>query len=313
MVHASFGPDVVVGMPDAPEHPLSAMTTTSPAPARSRRDRPEPGAATGSPGRPLGRRPAVPAGRAVVGGLLVTLAAVGTFAAYTAGQGGPTQRYVVARDAVAVGQVLGPDDLRVVLGDLPQDVATEAFTDPGVLDRAVALAPMQANQLVAPAAVRLAAVPGQPPPAHELSIALDRDKALDGRIQRGESIDLVTTYGTGNDAATSVVVRRVPVLDVDTGARAGVGTSAKVTITLGLDTEQQVLDVAHAVEVGKAVVARSTTGADAARGADDGRGPDDPVERPTARSGTGGATSAGPGTTRPGRTVPATTATDGPP
>ena len=247
--------------------------------------------------------------------LLVTLAAVGTFAAYTAGQGGPTHRYVVVRDTVAVGQALSADDLRVVLGDLPDDVAAEAFTDPGVLDRAVALAPMQANQLVAPAAVRLAAVPGQPPPAHELSIALDRDKALDGRIQRGESIDLVTTYGTGNDAATSVVVRRVPVLDVDTGARAGVGTSAKVTITLGLDTEQQVLDVAHAVEVGKAVVARSATGPDAARGAaaDDGRGADDPVERPTARSGTGGATSSGPGTTRLGRTAPATTATDGPP
>lgn len=235
------------------------MSLTAPAPGRST-SRPEPPTSAGpaTAGRALGRRPAVPAGRALVGGLLVTLAAVGTFAAYTAGTTGPTHRYVVVRDPLAVGAVLHAEDLRIVAGDLPDDVATEAFTDPGALDGAVALAPLAANQLVAPSQVRLAAVADARAPAHELAVAFERDKALDGRIQPGERVDLVTTYGTGTDAYTTVVARRAPVLDVDSGARSTVGSSTKVTLTLALATEQEVLEVAHAVEVGKVVVVRAT-------------------------------------------------------
>lgn len=273
------------------------MSLTAPAPGRST-SRPEPPTSAGpGAGRVLGRRPAVPAGRALVGGLLVTLAAVGTFAAYTAGTTGPTHRYVVVRDPVAPGAVLHGDDLRVVAGDLPDDVAVEAFTDTGPLDGAVALAPLAANQLVTPSQVRLAAVADARAPAHELAVAFERDKALDGRIQPGERVDLVTTYGTGSDAYTTVVARRAPVLDVDNGARSTVGSSTKVTLTLALATEQEVLEVAHAVEVGKVVVVRAT-------------GLDDPAtaSAPTADGGTGSGTGTEAGVFQPVGPGRATTA-----
>jgi Flp pilus assembly protein CpaB len=282
------------------------MSLTAPAPSRST-SRPEPPTTAGpaAAGRALGRRPAVPAGRAIIGGLLVTLAAVGTFAAYTAGTTGPSHRYVVARDPLAVGTVLHAEDLRIVAGDLPDDVAVEAFTDPGALEGAVALAPLAANQLVAPSQVRIAAVADARGPTHELAVAFERDKALDGRIQPGERVDLVTTYGTGTDAYTTVVARRTPVLDVDSGARSTVGSSTKVTLTLALASELEVLEVAHAVEVGKVVVVRATglddpataeAGATAGTGAASGSGPEAGVFQPAGPGrGSAAGRSSGPG------------------
>src|SRR5687768_720166 len=75
-------PDVAV----APDRP-------SLAPASGARG----GAAGALGGRAVRRRSALPTGRAVVGGFLVALAALGIFAAYSSATAGPTTSYVVAR------------------------------------------------------------------------------------------------------------------------------------------------------------------------------------------------------------------------
>lgn len=208
--------------------------------------------------RRLGRRPSLPAGRAIVGGLLVTVAAIGTFAAYANATAGPAHRYVVATAAVRAGQRIDAADLRAVPLELPDGLEQQAYATVAELDGAVALAPIEANQLIAPAAVRL---PGQPGPSEvtrEFSFALDREKALAGRLQRGELIDAVATYGTGSDAYSRVVVRRARVIDVDTGARGTVGSSGKVTITIAIADDHQVLEAMHAIEIAKVTLVRTT-------------------------------------------------------
>ena len=59
---------------------------------------PRPATGQNGGGRPLRRRRALPGGRAVVGGFLIALAAVGIFAAYTGATSDGRQRFVVARN-----------------------------------------------------------------------------------------------------------------------------------------------------------------------------------------------------------------------
>lgn len=233
--------------------PGSAPGTDLHPAARGRR-RARHGAA--EPRRVLGRQPSLPAGRAIVGGLLVTVAAIGTFAAYANAAAGPTRSFLVAAHPLRAGQRLASADVRAVPMELPDAVAGEAFTSAAELDGATVLAPLDADQLIAPAAVRRADEQEPAAGSRELSFAIDRDKALDGHLQRGELVDLVATYGNGVDAYTSVVARRAQVVAVDTG-KGTVGSSGRVTITITVESDRRVLEAAHAIEVAEIRLVRT--------------------------------------------------------
>jgi len=208
--------------------------------------------------RRLGRRIPLPGGRAIVGGFLVTAAAVGTFAAYTSATSGPTRAVLVARAPVRLGQRLQATDVRLVLVDVPDEVRERSFESVDDIEGATALASMEPDEFVTRSDVRLANDAVGPAPVREFSFALDREHALDGQLQRGETIDLIATYGSGADAYTTVVARHVRVLDADATAGGAVGSSGKITITIGLDSERHVLEATHALEIGKVNVIRST-------------------------------------------------------
>src|SRR5690606_15904534 len=72
----------------------------------------------------------LPSSRAAVGGLLVAVAAIGTWAAATGGAGAGTARYVVTRRPVAPGVELTADDLALLEVDLPDRLRSSAFDDP---------------------------------------------------------------------------------------------------------------------------------------------------------------------------------------
>src|SRR3954471_4712183 len=98
--------------------------------------------------RTVRRRRTLPGGRAVVGGFLVALSAVGVFSAWTASTSGPSQRYVVATHDIAPGDRIARGDLTVVALDLPDAQRHHAFTDLDLLVGATALAPLADGQLV---------------------------------------------------------------------------------------------------------------------------------------------------------------------
>ena len=209
-----------------------------------------------TPTRRIDRRIPLPGGRAVVGGLLIALAAIGVFAAWTAATEEATRPFVVVAQAVRPGVVLGPSDLEVRGFDLPADVADRAYADPEDLVGAVALAPLGEGELVQRSAVREAGGSGVGRPASEMSFAVDADRAVDGGLQVGERVDVLATFGTGEDATTEIVVRGAQVLAA-TRNDGGIG-SRTLVLTLALDDSDDVLALTHAVRAGEVTVVRTT-------------------------------------------------------
>jgi hypothetical protein len=213
---------------------------------------PAPVGAAGGP-RVVRRRPGLPTGRAVVGGLLVALAAVGTFAAATTGGDG-REPVVVAARALAPGEVVGPGDLTTARFALPD--GTEGFADPASLVGAVLVGPLDAGDLVQRADV--VAAPGEAGGA-EVSVSVPEARALGGAIARGERVDIVATTGSGADACTARVAAGALVVRVDTGTD-GLGAVDAVVLRLAVPTADDALALAHAAQAGDLTVVRTTGG-----------------------------------------------------
>jgi Flp pilus assembly protein CpaB len=210
---------------------------------------------TTAPTRVIGARRALPSGRAVTGGFLVAVAATGSFVSYRGAASGPSHRYVVAAHDVAAGATLGAGDLEVVLVDLPDAQAGHAFADTAAVSGRVALSALHEGELVQSSAV---ADRDKSDPRFEVSLPIERARALGGSIEPGERVDVVATVGDGRDARTEVVALRAQVVRVIDAKRSSVGTSGDVVVALALPTEDEVLAVTHASRAGSVTIVRAT-------------------------------------------------------
>jgi Flp pilus assembly protein CpaB len=241
-------------------------------------------------GRRVAPRSSLPSGRAVVGGLLVALAALGTFIAYRDATEGPTTLFVVAAGDVDPGARLGPSDLRLESMQLPHGVDASAFPSIDELDGAVALAPIRAGELVQAGAI---VPPGageseSSPPSSEFSFAVERTRALNGALNRGERIDVLATYGSGDTARTHVVARNALVTDINNEVSDTIGSASTVTVTLALPSPNEVLEAAHATQVAQITLVRATKSApETDEQLDVFAGPDGVVSDPDPNAGTG--------------------------
>ncbi len=203
------------------------------------------------------RRPVIPTGRAVVGGLLVAVAAVGTFSAYAGTSGDQGRNYVVVALDLPAGHRIEASDLRVEHGDLTATLAERGFRSADQLEGAVTLAPLTSGELVQHGQVALSD-DATPAPTEEFSFAVDRDRALNGTIRRGEAIDVLATFGTGTDAYTLVVARHASVTDVSELGSNTIGSGSRLILTLALETSDEVLALAHASQVASITIVRTT-------------------------------------------------------
>jgi Flp pilus assembly protein CpaB len=209
---------------------------------------------TASPGRTVRRRKGLPGGRAVVGGLLSAVAAVGVFAAFTAATAPPVTRYVVAAAELGPGEVIAASDLALVALDLPPDIRARSFDDIAVLTGAVTTGPLRPGELVQSSGV---VDRGGAPDDRMVSFAADASRALGGRIQAGEFVDVLATYGTGDNAYTELVVGHVAVVRTSTQDTSSIGTTSTVTFTVPVPDVRAELALAHASAVGSLSVVRS--------------------------------------------------------
>jgi Flp pilus assembly protein CpaB len=226
------------------------------------------------PDRRVTPRTSLPSARAVVGGLLVAVAALGTFVAYRAATGAPSTSFVVAASDIDPGTRVGPGVLRLETMRLPDSVGRGAFTDVASLEGAVALAPLREGELVQASAVVPAGAGTEP--SREFSFAVERTRALDGQLNRGERVDVLATYGSGDTARTHVVVRAALVTDVDNESGQTIGSATTVTVTLALTSPDDVLEAAHASQVAEVTLVRATKAGDDAGELDVYAGPGDP-------------------------------------
>ncbi len=214
-------------------------------------------AATTDGARPLRRRRPLPGGRAVVGGFLVTAAAVGIFAAYTGATSQHGVSYVVARHTLTVGQRITSADLATAPMVLSPAIGGQlAFRDPGRLVGALVVGPVHSGELIqASSVVNGADATGD----RQLSFPVTAARAVDGTLQVGDLVDVLATYGTGANATTVAVVSQARVVArSDASSTLDPAGGGGETITLGLARSVDSLAVAHAVDAGQVMLVRST-------------------------------------------------------
>jgi Flp pilus assembly protein CpaB len=182
----------------------------------------------------------------VVGGFLIALAAVVTFWAYSGANRSPRQWYVVAARALTPGQRIAANDVGVVALDLPDAaVRAQLFGTAQQLVGASVVAPISAGALIeASEVVGRAGAPG----TSEISVSVDRSRAVGGTLKPGEFVDVLATLGQGASSSTLVVVPHVEVLSV---AASGSDSAAQIVILAAPDgtSAEGIADAAIATEL----------------------------------------------------------------
>ncbi len=215
---------------------------------------------TGERRRPTRAGGGLPRGRALVGGLLVAVAMVVVFAATIGAGDQPSALAVTARVSLPAGHVLTTSDLVTRPVDLPPGTAQAAFASVDELIGATTVAPLAADELIQRSAV---ALDGRLlSPAHEFSFPVERERAVDGDLRPGETVDLLATFGSGAGASTSVLARRATVIAVQGGGGTAIGSGGDLVLTIALASADAVLDVAHAAQVADLTVVRATRAGD---------------------------------------------------
>lgn len=229
-------------------------------PGRAPRD---PAVVTDPPARSIRRLRRLPAGRAVVGALLLMASTVGVYGAYLDARSDPDTRYLVASTEVLPGTRLADADaISARFEAVPLELAPELAERTFLLEDASSLigrqvvAPLAPGELLTRSAV---VADGGVPDAETVSFPIASSAALDGTIRVGERIDVLATYRLG-EGYTAYVVRGVPVLAVGGEVGAGVGGSgrAELVLTVAVADPRSVQALVHAVQTAEVVVARST-------------------------------------------------------
>jgi len=208
------------------------------------------GAQEALPRRVVRRSPGVPGSRAVVGGMLIAAAAVGTFVSWRQASSPPRHAYAVSSRPLQPGDPLTADDIRYQNIDLPAGVSAQAFDTPADLEGRVLVAPVGQGELLQQGVV---SDQGEREPAAEVSLALDRDRAVDGRLRPGDTVDVYATH----DDATSAVATGVRVIAVSDGGGSFTDGS-EITVTLGLGEPEVRGAVIHAARAGQVTLVRTT-------------------------------------------------------
>jgi Flp pilus assembly protein CpaB len=200
--------------------------------------------------RVITHRPGLPGGRAVLGGLLMAVAAVGVFLAYRGSEGGAANAVVVAAHDLRPGQKIEADDLRLVAVDLPADTLAAAFSEPEAIIGRVVLGPVTEGELVQRGAV----TSDDGSAANEIALTLPRAQIAVGRLKQGERVDVYVTY----DDRTTSVVRGVEVVQIGAHGERSVTSDRDVELVVAVDSSEAVAALVHALRTGAVTVVRST-------------------------------------------------------
>jgi hypothetical protein len=198
------------------------------------------GASGALPSRTINPRRGLPNGRAVVGGLLIAIAAIGAFAVATAGDDGPDEEFLILINDVEPGATIELGDVALAAMTLPPEVAASALRSTAGLEGASALEFLRAGEILDVRDLNGATfIDGEPITAvHELTLPVPRDRAPP-ELRRGDRVT-VLAY-TDQTRTLRLALEDALVLRYDTEAT-GIGSSEEGRLTLGLPYADLVLD-----------------------------------------------------------------------
>lgn len=230
-----------------------------------------PGSPAPSTERVVHPRRGLPGSRAVVGGLLVAVAALGTWWAASGAGEDRTHPVVVAARTIGPGEALDAEALASVALDVPPEVRDRAFTDPAELDGAIALGPVDIGEIIQHGAVADAATEGSG--GGEVSFTVETDWAVGGTLRTGDRIDVYATYDradgpTSERVLTGAVIRRLSA-PTDTGF----GEIRDQTITVSVADDETMARTVSATRAGTVTVVRVTGPGPAQGSTSTGSGP----------------------------------------
>ena len=221
-----------------------------------------------------GRRRGLPNGRAVVGGLLVAVAAVLVFTVAMKGTDqGNTGSFVVAAHPLQAGSLLVPGDLATVRVSVPQSAASHMFRSASALNGRTLAVALVSGELFEPSMLVPA---GQAQPLRPVTVGVD-PATLTG-LYAGEPVDVLQTTGGDTSTSVTVVLRGATLFDVSKPGSNLLSGPTSATVTLGVISLDEVESVVAAAHAGALTIVAASP--------DDGVGP-------------------GPGATPAGRTSPA--------
>jgi hypothetical protein len=177
-------------------------------------------------------RRGLPTGRALIGALLTTVAAVGAFAVATSADRGPTTEFLVLINDVEPGSGVELTDVRLAAMTLTAGVESAALRTTAGLEGATALRLLRAGSILDGRDLNGAAfVDGEPVTGvHELTIPVARDRAP-VQLSRGDRVT-VLAFDERN-AVLRTALEDALVLSYDTES-AGIGSSGEGRLTLAL-------------------------------------------------------------------------------
>ncbi len=212
-----------------------------------------------APAVPLDRRPRLPSGRAVVGGLMVAVAGLLAFVVASGDESAPATSYLVAARPIAAGAMVSGGDLILEAMTLPEEVAANSIGSAAGADGAVATRDLQAGELISVG--DLIAAPQVAGTAvgrvHEISMPVDRER-ISARTSVGDKVTVLVTTQLGGMPVTLVAIQDALVLSWDAES----GSGGRGILTLAPSDASTVMALAHLIRQGDVTVVRSTRATD---------------------------------------------------
>jgi len=209
----------------------------------------------GAAGRTIRPRRGLPGSRAVVGGLLVALAAVGTWVVATGSGTATGGRYLVAARPIGPGERIEAGDVRWSSVDLPESLQPAAFDDADGIVGAVALGPIQDGELLQAGSIAPAA---GTPSTREVSFAVEADWAVAGTLRAGDRIDVIATTEDSEGPTSTRVLADSTIRRIDSSGGDGLGESRSQTITVAVESASDAEALVTAARAATVTVLRVT-------------------------------------------------------
>ena len=189
---------------------------------------------------------ALPTGRAVLGALLVTLAALGVLLAARLGDDATFQDVVVARADIAPGTVIEESDVATVRLRLDEQ-ADWVIGDISEVVGNVTLGPVGQLEFLQRSNIATGLPDLMPTGVAVVSLEVQPERAP-ASLAAGELVSVLATFEAGGEATTELIADRVSVLSF--GGASSDFNSGDVVLRLGVSDGVIASEIVHAAQTG---------------------------------------------------------------